>query len=82
MKAFSDGSAMWRMFGLLREYVGVCAGSRSVGRPWKRWIDTSRDCLRKRGLDFRQARRMMQGRCEWWGFVKANAWGVARGMKY
>ena len=23
-----------------RVYVGMCAGSRSVGRPWKRWIDT------------------------------------------
>ena len=23
-----------------RVYVGKCGGSRSVGRPWKRWIDT------------------------------------------
>ena len=28
-----------------RVYVGGCAGSRSVGRPWKRWIDTVKDCL-------------------------------------
>ena len=27
----------------------VCAGSRSVGMPWKRWIDTVKDCLRERG---------------------------------
>ena len=42
-----------------RVYVGECVGSRSVGRPRKRWIDTVRDCLRKRGLDIRQARRMV-----------------------
>ena len=34
------------MIGLLRE----SAGSRSVGRPWKRWIDNVKECLRKRGL--------------------------------
>ena len=32
-----------------RVYVGVC----SVGRPWKRWIDTVKDYLKKRGLDIR-----------------------------
>ena len=39
-------------------YVGECAGSRSVSRPKKRWIDTVKDCLRKRGLNVRQARRI------------------------
>ena len=34
-----------------RVYVGVCAGSYSVGSPRKSWIDTVKDCLRKRGLD-------------------------------
>ena len=29
-----------------RVYAGECAGSRSVGRPRKRWIDTVKDCLR------------------------------------
>ena len=28
-----------------RVYVRECAGSRSVGRPWKRWIDTVKECL-------------------------------------
>ena len=48
-------------------------GSRSVGRPnvigifsvsrlWKRWIDTVKDCLKNRGLDVRQARRMVHDR--------------------
>ena len=41
-----------------RVYVGECAGSHSVSRPRKRWIDTEKECLRKRGLDVRQARRM------------------------
>ena len=31
-----------------RVYVGECAGSRSVGRPRKRWTDTVKDCLRKK----------------------------------
>ena len=33
-----------------RVYVGECAGSGSVGRAFKRWIDTMKECLRKRGL--------------------------------
>ena len=40
-----------------RVYVGECADSRSVGRPRKRWIDTVKECLRKRDLDIRQASR-------------------------
>ena len=48
-----------------RVYVGECAGSRSVGRPRKRWIDTMNNCLRKRGLDVRQANRIVQDRNEW-----------------
>ena len=66
---------------LKRVYVGECAGSRSVGRPQRRWIDAVMECLRKRGLDDRQAKRMVQERSEWRGFVRENAWGVARGMK-
>ena len=31
-----------------RVYVGECAGSDSVGRPWKRWIDTVKECLKKK----------------------------------
>ena len=41
-----------------RIYIGECAGSCSVGRPRKRSIDIVKDCLKKRGLDVRQARRM------------------------
>ena len=39
-----------------RVYIGVCAGSHLVGRSWKRWIDTVKGCLKKRGLDVKQAR--------------------------
>ena len=60
-----------------RVYVGECAGSHSVGRAWKRWIDTVKDCLKKRDLDVRQVRRMVHDRSVWWGFVTGNAWGVA-----
>ena len=63
-----------------RVCAGDCAGSRSVGRPWNRWNDTVKECLRKRGLDVRQARRMVQDNCEMRGFVRGNAWGVAQGM--
>ena len=53
-----------------RVYVGECPGSRSLGMPRKRWIDTVQECLKKRGLDVRQARRMVQDRSEWLGFVR------------
>ena len=54
-------------------YVGECADSRSLGRPLKRWTDTVKVCLKIRGLDVRQARRMVQDRSEWRGFIKGNA---------
>ena len=53
-----------------RVYVVECACSRSVGRPRKRWIDAVKDCLKKRGLDVRQARRMVDDRSVWRGFVR------------
>ena len=60
--------------------VGECAGSRSAGKPRKRWINNVQECLKKRGLDIRKARRMVQERCEWLGFVRRNGLGVAQGM--
>ena len=48
-------------------YVKECAGSRSVVRLQKRWIDTVKVCLKKRGLDVRQARKMVD-RSVWQGF--------------
>ena len=83
MKVSSGGSAIWRgwkVTGLPRVYVRECDGSHSVGKPRKRWIDTAKECLRKRCLDVRQARRMVQDRCEWQGFVRGNVWSVAWGM--
>ena len=53
-------------------YVGECASDRSAGRLRKRWIDTVKECLRKRSLDVRQARKIVQDRSEWRGFVKGN----------
>ena len=38
-------------------------------------------CLRKRGLYVREARIMVQDRREGLGFVRRNAWGVAREIK-
>ena len=71
MKVFSDGSAVSRETDRIdkRGYVGVCAGSLSVGRARKRWIDTVKHCLKKRGLDVREARRMVH-KSEWWGFER------------
>ena len=39
------------------------------------WVD--HEGLRKRVLDVRQARRIVQDRSEWSGFVRGNAWGIA-----
>ena len=61
-------------------YVRECVGSCSLGRPRKRGIDTGKECLRKRGLDVRYARKMVQDRSEWRGFVRGSAWGIPRGM--
>ena len=57
-----------------RVYVGKCAGSHSVCWPRKRWIDTVKEGLKKRGLDVRQARRMVNDRSVWRGFLRGNAW--------
>ena len=56
-----------------RVYVGESAGSRSVSRTRKKWINTVKDCLKKRGCDVRQSRRVVQDRSEWRGFVRVNA---------
>ena len=56
-----------------RVYVGECAGSCSVGRPQKRWIDIVKEYLRKRNLDDRQERRMVPDISEWLGFGRGNA---------
>ena len=45
----------------------------SVSRLKKRWTDTVKECLRKRGMDVRQARRMVgvwDGECI--GYRKGN----------
>ena len=59
---------MWRETGLPRVYVRKCAGTHSVGRSWKSWIDIMKGCLRKRGLDVRQGRKMLHDKSEWLGF--------------
>ena len=38
----------WRRIGMLRVYVGECAGSRLVGSLRKRSIDTVKYCVTKR----------------------------------
>ena len=43
-----------------RVFVEECVGSHSFGRPWKRWIDTVKDCLKKRGLNVSQGRRIVR----------------------
>ena len=58
-----------------RVYLGEYAGSSSVGRLWKRWIDTVKDCWKKRGLDVRQARRMVHDRSVWQGFLRGECMG-------
>ena len=59
-----------------RVYVGHCTGSHLMGRPQKRWIDTMKECLKKRGLDIRQEERILYERV-YGGGLNGNAWGVA-----
>ena len=60
-----------------RVYVGEWAGSHSVGRSQKRWIETMKDCWKKRGLDVRQARTIVHDRSVLWGLVRGNEQGIA-----
>ena len=47
-----------------RVYVGVCVGSRSVGRPRKRGIYTVKDCLKKEiWISGKQGELRMVGEC-------------------
>ena len=63
-----------------RIYVREFAGNRSLGRPRKRWIDTVKECLKKRSLNVRKARRIVHHRSEWRKVVRGNVWSVARDM--
>ena len=49
-----------------RVYVAECAGGRSLDRRRKSWIDTVKDCVKKRRLDVRPARSMGHDRSKWW----------------
>ena len=60
-----------------RFYVRKCAGNSSVGRPRKKWIDTVKECLKKRGLN---AWRIGHDRSVCRRFVSGESMGVARGM--
>ena len=62
-----------------RLYVWECAGSCSVGRPRKRWINTVKDYLKKRGLDVKQSRRMVHDRSVWRGVCEGECIGRCPG---
>ena len=38
--------------------------------------------LKKRGLDVRQARRIVPDKSVWRGFVRRNAWGIVQGIEH
>ena len=57
-----------------RVYVGESAGSHSVGRLQKRFIDTM-----KINLNIRQAGRMEHDRNEWQEFVRGICRALPRG---
>ena len=64
MKVTFGSSAMWRGIGSTRVYIGVCAGSRSVGRLRKKWTDTVKECLREEVW--------MTGKQEEWNRIGVN----------
>ena len=63
----------------MRVYVGECASSHSVGRPRKRWVDTVKDCFKRRSLDVSQEERMVHHKREWRGFVREKCVGCSPG---
>ena len=46
----------------------------------QRWTDSVNDCLKNRGLNIGEARKMAYERNEWREFVRGNVCGVARGV--
>ena len=52
-----------------RVYKEECVGFRQVGPLQKRCVDSVKECLKKRGVDVRQAKRTIQ----WRRFVRGNA---------
>ena len=39
-----------------RIYIGECAGSCSVGRKHKRWIDTVKECFKKKRFGYKASK--------------------------
>ena len=39
-----------------RVYVGEYAGSHSMDRPWKKWIDTVKECLKKKWFGYQASK--------------------------
>ena len=54
---FRHGERMERYRIAKRVYIGECAGIHSVGRLQKRWIDTVKQCLRKKRFGCRASKR-------------------------
>ena len=44
---------------------GECAGSCSVGRPRKRWVDTLKDCLIKERFGYQASKENGTGVNDW-----------------
>ena len=44
-------------------YVRECVGSSLVSRPWKRWMDTEKECLKEVWMSGKQG--------EWW-MIRVN----------
>ena len=54
------------------EYVG----QRIRGRSPKRWRESVQELMNKRGLNLREAERLVHDRNAWRGYVRGNAWGA------
>src|SRR5678816_372829 len=74
MKVRCDGLVMWKRMDdsrLVKQmYSGECAGNRPAGRPKEKWIESVKECLKERNVSLAEARRKVQNRSEWRGFVR------------
>src|SRR5678816_4581044 len=84
MKVRCDGLVMWKRMDdsrlVRRMYSGECAGNRPAGRPKEKWIESVKECLKKKNVSLAEAIRKVHNKNEWRDFVSVMVVRFAQGM--